>query len=379
MQMMPNYRFDSNPSGQAFPTFTYTADPNTASEMDLDFNMLSEYLFNEEDLKVPQWNIGAEDLASFNNPGTQSSPNDLSDQEDESSVDETETGSKRKKGDKNKSQDQIDRRRERNRVLARKTRLRKKFFFESLQKQVSQLASENEMLKNVIRQRMTGEIRNKILSECKPIDLPPIVANNTQVATSMLERADFSLIQAIQAAQRSFVITDPSLPDNPIIFASKGFLELCGYQLEEVLGRNCRFLQGPNTDAKQVETLRKGILEGTDTSVCLLNYRADGSEFYNQIFVAALKDSNNKIINYVGVQVEIKQGKIVSGNVDSDLSTNETSSSSLMNLSVDNTPGSASNLQKRKRSIPVTKPSSLPQLPPPPHIAPTSLNNVGTK
>lgn len=161
------------------------------------------------------------------------------------------------------------------------------------------------MLKNVIRQRMTGEIRNKILSECKPIDLPPIVANNTQVATSMLERADFSLIQAIQAAQRSFVITDPSLPDNPIIFASKGFLELCGYQLEEVLGRNCRFLQGPNTDAKQVETLRKGILEGTDTSVCLLNYRADGSEFYNQIFVAALKDSNNKIINYVGVQVEV--------------------------------------------------------------------------
>lgn len=381
--MMPNYRFDSNPSAQAFPTFTYTADPNTASEMDLDFNMLSEYLFNEEDLKVPQWNIGAEDLASFNNPGTHSSPNDLSDQEDESSVDETETGSKRKKGDKNKSQDQIDRRRERNRVLARKTRLRKKFFFESLQKQVSQLASENEMLKNVIRQRMTGEIRNKILSECKPIDLPPIVANNTQVATSMLERADFSLIQAIQAAQRSFVITDPSLPDNPIIFASKGFLELCGYQLEEVLGRNCRFLQGPNTDAKQVETLRKGILEGTDTSVCLLNYRADGSEFYNQIFVAALKDSNNKIINYVGVQVEIKQGKIVSANVDSDLSTNETSSSSLMNLSVDNTPGSASNLQKRKRSIPVTKPSSLPQLPPPPHaaphIAPTGLNNVGNK
>ncbi len=81
MQMMPNYRFDSNPSAQAFPTFTYTADPNTASEMDLDFNMLSEYLFNEEDLKVPQWNIGAEDLASFNNPGTHSSPNDLSDQE----------------------------------------------------------------------------------------------------------------------------------------------------------------------------------------------------------------------------------------------------------------------------------------------------------
>lgn len=220
--------------------------------------------------------------------------------------------------------------RERNRVLARKTRLRKKFFFEvrislylpieshgfaihfhvlismqSLQKQVSQLANENELLKNVIRQRLSADLKTQILSECKPIDLPPVVANNTLAATSVLDKADFGLMQAIQAAQRSFVISDPSLPDNPIIFASKGFLDLCGYQLEEVLGRNCRFLQGPSTDPKQVEVLRKGIMAGVDTSVCLLNYRADGTQFFNQVFVAALRDANNKIINYVGVQVEV--------------------------------------------------------------------------
>lgn len=111
---------------------------------------------------------------------------------------------------------------------------------------------------------------------------------------------------AIQAAQRSFIITDPSLPDNPIIFASKGFLELSGYPLEDILGRNCRFLQGPGTDAAQVEVLRTGIAAGEDTSVCLLNYRADGTPFYNQVFVAALRDEDKKIINYVGVQVEIK-------------------------------------------------------------------------
>lgn len=170
---------------------------------------------------------------------------------------------------------------------------------------MSQLASENEQLKNVVRQKMQGEIRTKILSECKSVELPPIVANVATTATAILEKSDFSLIKAIQAAQRSFVITDPSLPDNPIIFASKGFLDLCGYQLEEVLGRNCRFLQGPNTDPKQVEVLREGILAGRDTSVCLLNYRADGSQFYNQIFIAALRNSANKIINYVGVQVEV--------------------------------------------------------------------------
>lgn len=161
------------------------------------------------------------------------------------------------------------------------------------------------MLKSVIKNRMNSETRARILSECKSIDLPPVVASQASSATAVLEKADFSLMQAIQAAQRSFVITDPSLPDNPIIFASKGFLDLCGYQLEEVLGRNCRFLQGPNTDPKQVEVLRNGILAGKDTSVCLLNYRADGSQFYNQIFVAALRNSSQKIINYVGVQVEV--------------------------------------------------------------------------
>lgn len=154
---------------------------------------------------------------------------------------------------------------------------------------------------------MDNDLRNQILSECKSIDLPPIIAHNASNATSMLEKADFSLVKAIQAAQRSFVITDPSLPDNPIIFASQGFLDLSGYRLEDVLGRNCRFMQGPNTDPKQVEILRKGIMEGIDTSVCLLNYRADGSQFYNQIFVAALRDADHKIINYVGVQVEVRR------------------------------------------------------------------------
>lgn len=156
-----------------------------------------------------------------------------------------------------------------------------------------------------MRQRIQGETKAKILSSCKSVDLSPILANQACTATAELEKSDFSLIKTIQAAQRSFVITDPSLPDNPIIFASNGFLELCGYQLDEVLGRNCRFLQGPNTDPKQVEILREGILAGRDTSVCLLNYRADGSQFYNQIFLAALRNSSHKIINYVGVQVEV--------------------------------------------------------------------------
>ena len=181
---------------------------------------------------------------------------------------------------------------------------------QSLQKQVAQLAAENDMLKGVIKQRVPSEeIKAKILSDCNT-ELPAIVTSATGGAggtTVCLQRGDFSLINAIRTAQRSFCITDPSLPDNPIIFASQGFLDLSGYQLEEVLGRNCRFLQGPETDPKKVETMRNGITRGEDVSVCLLNYRKDGSKFFNQIFVAALRDASGHVINHVGVQVEVSK------------------------------------------------------------------------
>ena len=198
----------------------------------------------------------------------------------------------------------VDRRRERNRVLARKTRLRKKFFFESLQRQVAQLARENDTLKKIVKEKMNPEIGNKILAECST-ELPAIVTQTQNQANVLLDKPDFGLMSAIQAAQRSFVVTDPSIPDNPIIFAAQGFLKLTGYKLDEVLGRNCRFLQGPETDMKEVFRMRQCINRGEDTSVCLVNYRADGTKFHNQIFVAALRDGNNQIVNYVGVQVEI--------------------------------------------------------------------------
>ena len=56
---------------------------------------------------------------------------------------------------------------------------------------------------------------------------------------------------------------------------------------------------------KKVSTLRKGIEEGNDVSICLLNYKKDGTTFNNQVFVAALRDINNKVINFVGVQMEL--------------------------------------------------------------------------
>ena len=127
-----------------------------------------------------------------------------------------------------------------------------------------------------------------------------------QQAQQLVE-PDFRLMLALQAAQQNFAVSDPSLPDNPIVYASRGFLTLTGYQMSQVVGRNCRFLQGPGTDPKMVDRIRTGVAAGEDTSVCLLNYKADGTPFWNQFCVAALRDADGTVVNYVGVQCEVNE------------------------------------------------------------------------
>lgn len=204
-----------------------------------------------------------------------------------------------------KSQAQIDRRRERNRILARRTRLRKKFFFESLQKEVLDLQRENEKLKELVRSNIEGEAGSKILKACNAAQkLPPGVLEACGEHTNM-ESQDFSLVKSIQSSQHSFVITDPSLNDNPIVFASDDFLKVTGYSREEVLGRNCRFLQGTDTNKATVEEIKKKIANGDDVSVTILNYKADGTPFWNRLFIAALRDAQNNIVNFIGVTVRV--------------------------------------------------------------------------
>lgn len=204
-----------------------------------------------------------------------------------------------------KSQAQIDRRRERNRILARRTRLRKKFFFESLQKEVMDLQKENLVLKEIVRTRVEENKARKILDTCTANqELPQVVLEHCG-DPSVLAQQDFNLMASIKQSQQSFVITDPSLQDNPIVYASDDFLELTGYTREQVLGRNCRFLQGTDTDPNKVAEIRKGLQNGDDVSVTFLNYCADGTPFWNKLFIAALRDAQNNIVNYIGVSVKV--------------------------------------------------------------------------
>lgn len=196
---------------------------------------------------------------------------------------------------------------ERNREHAKRSRIRKKFLLESLQQSVALLKDENEKLKNSIRSHLGDQKAEAILSEKAKdgLDADGLLASSQGIANKVLDDPDFSFIKALQTAQQNFVVTDPSLPDNPIVYASQGFLNLTGYSLDQILGRNCRFLQGPETDPKHVERIRKAIEQGNDMSVCLLNYRVDGTTFWNQFFIAALRDAEGEVTNFVGVQCKV--------------------------------------------------------------------------
>jgi PAS domain S-box-containing protein len=198
---------------------------------------------------------------------------------------------------------------ERNREHAKRSRIRKKFLLESLQQSVALLKEENEKLRGSIRSHLGDAKAAALLSEkseaANGTDVDGLLASSQGIANKVLDDPDFSFIKALQTAQQNFVVTDPSLPDNPIVYASQGFLNLTGYSLDQILGRNCRFLQGPETDPKHVERIRKAIEQGNDMSVCLLNYRVDGTTFWNQFFIAALRDANGEVTNFVGVQCKV--------------------------------------------------------------------------
>ena len=202
-------------------------------------------------------------------------------------------------------------RRERNREHAKRSRLRKKFLLESLQEQIHALQEQIESFKGVVKEyapQQSETIINKICGDKEKFTPLPTPSGFGPVKTLM--EPDFRLMSALSGSQQNFAISDPTLPDNPIVYVSQGFLELTGYTLDQVLGRNCRFLQGPGTDQSAVEVIRKGIKEGVDTSVCLLNYKADGTPFWNQFFVAALRDAENNVVNFVGVQCEVSKAVV---------------------------------------------------------------------
>ncbi|MBI0476453.1 PAS domain-containing protein [Sphingomonas sp. MA1305] len=110
---------------------------------------------------------------------------------------------------------------------------------------------------------------------------------------------------AVKTTRMPMIVTDPNLPDNPIVFANPAFMNMTGYGWDELIGRNCRLLQGRDTDPDTISELRRSIAQRRETAVEILNYKKNGAAFWNALFMSPVFDSNGKLIYYFGSQLDV--------------------------------------------------------------------------
>jgi len=113
--------------------------------------------------------------------------------------------------------------------------------------------------------------------------------------------------RVLQAVSQGILICDACAPDLPIIYASPGFERLTGYRAAEIAGRNCRFLQGPDTDRNTVAKIREALAREHPCSVEILNYRQDGTPFYNELTISPVRDEQGRTTHFVGVQTDVTE------------------------------------------------------------------------
>ncbi|MDZ4832282.1 MAG: ATP-binding protein [Candidatus Melainabacteria bacterium] len=113
------------------------------------------------------------------------------------------------------------------------------------------------------------------------------------------------MFQAVEFARNGVVMTDPKLHDNPIIYTNPAFTDISGYSAEEILGHNCRFLQGEDRQQPALDELRKAIKEERSLTVVLRNYKKNGAKFFNELTVSPVRNEKGDLVSYVGIQNDI--------------------------------------------------------------------------
>jgi PAS domain S-box-containing protein len=115
------------------------------------------------------------------------------------------------------------------------------------------------------------------------------------------------LTQILDSCVNGVTLSDPDLEDSPIVYANKAFEKMCGYSQEDIVGRNCRFLQGTDRDQPELDRLREAIRKGEPVEVTLRNYRRNGEMFYNRLVVKPLFDEKGRVVYFLGVQYDITE------------------------------------------------------------------------
>ena len=124
-----------------------------------------------------------------------------------------------------------------------------------------------------------------------------------------LAERNAQLAAAVEAANIGIVVTDARRPDNPIVFVNRGFTRITGYTADEALGRNPRFLQGPETDPAAVEALRNAVRDAAPVTVELRNRRKDGTVWRNEITMSPIVTESGRLIGFVGIQNDVTARK----------------------------------------------------------------------
>src|SRR6056297_4132734 len=115
------------------------------------------------------------------------------------------------------------------------------------------------------------------------------------------------LTQILDTCVNGVTLSDPDQPDSPIVYANSIFEQLTGYSQEEILGRNCRFLQGEDRDQPELDEIRAALRVHEPVEVTLRNYRKDGTLFHNRLSIQPLWDDSGKLIYYLGVQYDVSE------------------------------------------------------------------------
>ena len=117
-----------------------------------------------------------------------------------------------------------------------------------------------------------------------------------------------ALVSAMQHSTEPMVLSDPHLPDAPLIAINPAFEALTGYAKSEIVGRNCRFLQGPGTDQESVERIRSSLRAGQGCIEWIVNHRKDGTAFWNLLFISPVTDGAGRVRYFFGNQLDITHG-----------------------------------------------------------------------
>ncbi|MEG3847643.1 PAS domain S-box protein [Microcoleus sp. herbarium19] len=128
-------------------------------------------------------------------------------------------------------------------------------------------------------------------------------------APNLIEEVFRLYDRALAATSNGIAIADAKLPDKPIVYCNPAFERITGYSSSEIIGRNCRFLQGPDTDRAAVDRIRAALKEQHDCKVVLKNYRKDGTPFWNELAISPVRDSNGCVTHFIGVQSDITDRK----------------------------------------------------------------------